>query len=82
MRQLLQPNKMEQIPIRQSIFTSKKVEKGSRLLLLVGISKNPNWQLNYGTGKDVSDETIKDAGEPMVVKWYNDSYVEIPVYKD
>jgi hypothetical protein len=81
-RQLLQPNKMEQIPIRQSIFTSKKVEKGSRLLLLVGISKNPNWQLNYGTGKDVSDETIKDAGEPMVVKWYNDSYVEIPVYKD
>ncbi|OCA80183.1 hydrolase [Chryseobacterium contaminans] len=81
-RQLLQPNKMEQIPIRQSMFTSKKVEKGSKLLLLVGISKSPNWQINYGTGKDVSDETIKDAGEPLEVKWYNDSYVEIPVYKD
>lgn len=81
-RQLLVPNKMGQIPIKQSFFISKKIEKGSKLLLMVGISKNPNWQINYGTGKDVSDETIKDAEEPLEIKWYNDSYVEIPVYKD
>ncbi|MEJ5106569.1 CocE/NonD family hydrolase [Chryseobacterium sp. MYb328] len=81
-RQLLEPNKMEQIPIRQSMFTSKKVEKGSKLLLFVGIGKSPNWQINYGTGKDVSEETIQDSGEPLEIKWYNDSYVEIPVYKD
>ena len=81
-RQLLEPNKTEQIPINNSYFMSKKIEKGSKLLLLVGISKNPNWQINYGSGKDVSDETIKDSGEPLEIKWYNDSYVEIPVYKD
>ncbi|GEJ44098.1 CocE/NonD family hydrolase [Chryseobacterium sp. ON_d1] len=81
-RQLLEPYKMEQIPIKNSYFMSRKIEKGSKLLLLVGVNKNPNWQINYGSGKDVSDETIKDSGEPLEIKWYNDSYVEIPVYKD
>ncbi len=81
-RQLLKPGMMEQIPVNNSFFISKKVEKGSKLLLLVGVNKNPNWQINYGTGKDVSDETVKDAGEPLEINWYNDSYVEIPVYKD
>lgn len=81
-RQLLEPNKTEQIPINNSYFMSKKIEKGSKLLLLIGVNKNPNWQINYGSGKDVSDETIKDSGEPLEIKWYNDSYVEIPVYKD
>ncbi|MGE8555821.1 MAG: CocE/NonD family hydrolase [Chryseobacterium jejuense] len=81
-RQLLTPNTIEQIPIKNAYIMSKKIEKGSRLLLLVGVNKTSSWQLNYGTGKDVSDETIKDAGEPMMIKWYNDSYVEIPVYKD
>ncbi|ASW73231.1 hydrolase [Chryseobacterium piperi] len=81
-RQLLKPGKTEQIPIKNSIMMSKKIEKGSKLVLLVGVNKSPSWQINYGTGKDVSDETIKDAGEPLEIKWYNDSYVEIPVYKE
>ncbi|QBJ85818.1 CocE/NonD family hydrolase [Chryseobacterium gleum] len=81
-RQLLEPNKIEQIPIKNSYVMSRKIEKGSKFLLLVGVNNNPNWQINYGSGKDVSDETVKDAGEPLEIKWYNDSYVEIPVYKD
>ncbi|WP_278352204.1 CocE/NonD family hydrolase [Chryseobacterium gleum] len=81
-RQLLEPNKIEQIPIKNSYVMSRKIEKGSKFLLLVGVNKNPNWQINYGSGKDVSDETVKDAGEPLEIKWYNDSYVEIAVYKD
>jgi hypothetical protein len=35
--------------------------------------------VNYGTGKDVSDESIADAGKPLRVEWFNDSYVEVPV---
>ncbi|MCE4066358.1 CocE/NonD family hydrolase [Chryseobacterium gleum] len=81
-RQLLEPNKIEQIPIKNSYVMSRKIEKGSKFLLLVGVNNNPNWQINYGSGKDVSDETVKDAGEPLEIKWYNDGYVEIPVYKD
>ncbi|MBV8328417.1 CocE/NonD family hydrolase [Chryseobacterium sp.] len=80
-RQLLVPGQKEQIPIQNSILMSKKLEKGSKLLLVVGVNNNQNWQVNYGTGKDVSTETVQDAGEPLEIKWYNDSYVEIPVYK-
>lgn len=82
LRQLIEPGKIEQIPIKNSIFISKKIEKGSRLVLLAGVNKSPSWQINYGTGKDVSDETIKDSGEPLEIKWYNDSYVEIPIYQE
>ncbi len=82
LRTLLEPGKEEHIPINNSIVISKKIEKGSKLVLVVGVNKNPNWQINYGTGKDVSDETIEDSGVPLEIKWYNDSYVEIPVYKD
>ncbi|MDE5436786.1 CocE/NonD family hydrolase [Elizabethkingia meningoseptica] len=78
-RQLLTPGKKEIIPVNNTPFISKKIGKGSRLLLKVGIKKNPNWQVNYGTGKDVSTETIKDAAIPMEIKWYNDSYVELPL---
>lgn len=80
-RQLLTPGKKETIPVTGTPFVSKKIEKGSKLLLKIGIKKSPAWQINYGSGKDVSTETIKDAEVPMEIKWYNDSFVEIPLKK-
>jgi hypothetical protein len=32
-----------------------------------------------GTGKDVSDENLSDATEPLKIKWYNDNFIRIPV---
>lgn len=78
-RILLKPNKIETIPIKNTFFTSRKIEKGSQLIILLGVRKSPDAQINYGTGKDVSQESILDAKEPLEIKWYNDSYVEIPV---
>ena len=78
-RNLLQPHKIENIPIQNTFFTSRQVEKGSKLIIVLGIRKSPDVQINYGTGKDVSLETIADAKEPLEIKWYNDSYIEIPV---
>jgi uncharacterized protein len=43
------------------------------------VNKNGFAQVNYGTGKDVSDESIADAKEPLEVRWYNDSYVTVPI---
>ena len=81
-RQLLKPNKKESIPVSNTFLTSKKISKGSRLLLAVSVIKSPFLQINYGTGKDVSDETIKDAEIPLQIKWYNDSFVKIPIKKN
>lgn len=81
-RQLLKPNKKESIPIENIRFVSKKISKGSRLVILLNINKHPFEIINYGSGKPVSEETIQDAGEPLQIKWHNDSYIKIPVWKD
>ncbi|MDF1698637.1 MAG: CocE/NonD family hydrolase [Saprospiraceae bacterium] len=78
-RQLLTPNKKETIEINTSYITSKQLSQGSRLVIALGVNKSPYWQINYGTGKDVSDETIQDAGESLRIKWFGDSFIKIPI---
>ncbi|MEZ0182733.1 CocE/NonD family hydrolase [Flavobacterium oncorhynchi] len=80
-RNLLRPNEIESIPFSNTHLVSKQLSKGSSLLVVINVNKNPFSQLNYGTGKEVSDETIEDAKEPLKVKWYNDSFVKIPIWK-
>lgn len=80
-RKLLKLNRIETIPIKNTFFTSRKIEKGSKLIVILGIRKNPDVQINYGSGKDVSDETIADGKDPLEIKWYNDSYIEIPILR-
>lgn len=78
-RQLLTPGRPALIPFSRSRLVSRQLSKDSRLLVVLNINKNAFAQVNYGTGKDVSDETISDAGDPLLVKWYTDSYIDIPV---
>lgn len=80
-RQLLTPDKIETINMTNNFITSKQLQKGSQIVIVIGINKNPNWQINYGTGKDVSEETIKDAEIPLEIQWYNNSSITIPVLK-
>lgn len=81
-RELLEPNKITTIPFSNTHLISKKLSKGSRLLIYIDVNKNPFSELNYGTGKVVSEEKINDANEPLKVNWYSDSFVEIPIWKD
>lgn len=81
-RKLLKPNTIETISFSNTHLVSKQLSKGSRLLIHLNINKNPFSELNYGTGKTVTEETIKDAKEPLKVKWYNDSFVKIPILKN
>jgi len=80
-RKLLTPGKAESIPFDRTRMVSRRLSKGSRLLITLNVNKNPFAQINYGTGKDVSDEDINDAKTPLQIKWHNDSYVKIPVLK-
>jgi uncharacterized protein len=78
-RELLIPNKKTMIPIINARMTAKLVKKGSRLAIVLNVNKNPDAQVNMGTGKDVSDETAADGKEPLVIKWFNDSEINIPI---
>ncbi len=79
-RHLLQPGHPEEIPLYNNFLTCIQLPVGSRLVVVIGINKNPDFQVNYGTGKDVSDETIADAKEPLLVKWYSTSKLKIPIW--
>lgn len=78
-RQLLKPGRVEEIPFTATRLVSRQLSKGSRLLVVLDIDKNPFAEINYGTGKDVSRETIADAGAPLRIHWENDSYICVPI---
>jgi len=80
-RRLLEPGRREMIPLGDIRMVSKKVSKGSRLVIALHVNKNPFEVINYGSGKNVYDETIKDADEPLQIKWYNRSYIRVPISK-
>ncbi|WP_316803132.1 CocE/NonD family hydrolase [Pedobacter nototheniae] len=78
-RKLLVPGKLETIAFYRSRIFSKQLQKGSRLLLVLNIDKNSFAQINYGTGKDVSKETILDAGAPLKIKWSTESFIDLQI---
>jgi len=80
-RQLLTPGKKETITFENTHLISEQLHKGSRLVVVLNVNKNPFSELNYGSGKTVTTETIADAKEPLVIHWFNDSFVEVPVLK-
>ncbi|HEY9196347.1 MAG TPA: CocE/NonD family hydrolase [Mucilaginibacter sp.] len=80
-RRLLHPGKITNLPFSNTKIVSRQLSKGSRLMVVVNVNKSRFAQINYGTGKDVSTETIADAKTPLRVKWYNNSYIEVPVSK-
>jgi len=78
-RNLLSAAEKENIPLNASHIISKKISKGSRLVVVLNVNKHPFEIINYGSGKQPAYETINDAGEPLEIRWFNDSYIEIPV---
>jgi putative CocE/NonD family hydrolase len=80
-RQLLRPGVRETVELRDIRMVIKQIGKGSRLAVALHVNKNPFEVINYGSGKNVYDETLNDAGEPLEIKWYNDSYISVPVSK-
>jgi hypothetical protein len=51
----------------------------SGLVVLLGPIKAPIMQINYGSGKDVSEETVADAGEPLRLRLFGGSFIAIPI---
>jgi hypothetical protein len=60
-------------------MASRRLRAGSRLVVVLGISKRPDREINYGTGNDVSEESIADGDLPIRVRWFGDSYIDLPV---
>jgi hypothetical protein len=68
----------QRVDFHSGRLTSRQFQPGSRLVMVVGVIKQPGEQINYGTGGDVSTETTADASTPLRIKWYGDSFIDIP----
>jgi uncharacterized protein len=78
-RRLFVPGELRTIVFDRSRLVSRYVQKGSRLMLVLDVVKSPFAEINYGTGGDVSQESIRDAKVPLTVRWFSSSYVTLPV---
>lgn len=76
-RRLLRAGERQLLAFTAERVTACKLVAGSRIVLLIGINKRPDRQINYGSGKDVNSETIADARWPLRVRWHERSYIEI-----
>lgn len=80
-RILLTPGKWEKISLTENFQATKRLSPGSRIIIRLGINKSPDWQINYGTGRDVSTESILDAREPLEIDWSGETRFVVRVLK-
>jgi putative CocE/NonD family hydrolase len=78
-RHLLKAGERQELAFKSERLTSRLLQKGSRLVFVIGINKRPDREINYGSGNDVSEESVADGSIPLKIRWYNGSYIEIPV---
>jgi hypothetical protein len=79
-RRLLQPGKRQRIEVRSERVTSHRIPAGSRLMLTVSVVERGDRQINYGSGKDVSEETAADGRRPLRLTLHAGSYVEVSLF--
>jgi putative CocE/NonD family hydrolase len=78
-RHLLVPGARQQLPFTLPGPVSRLIRAGGRLVIVLGVNKERDAEINYGTGKEVSHESVADAHEPLQVNWFAGSFVDIPV---
>ena len=78
-RHLLVPGAQDQLRFTLPGPVSCLIKAGGRLVVVLGVNKERDAEINYGTGKEVSRESIADAGEPLQVHWFAASSIDIPV---
>ncbi len=78
-RRMLRPGAAQRIVVKDTRLIGRKLAAGSRIVVTLGAIKQPDRQLNLGSGKDPSDETVADAGAPLEIRWRGSSYLDFPV---
>ncbi len=78
-RRLLSPGRTNILAFQSQTLTARLLVPGSRIVAIVGVPKRPDVQINYGTGNDVSDESIADAKTPLRIRWLPGSYLNLRI---
>jgi len=82
-RHPLKAGERQQLTFKIERLTSRRLQAGSRLVLVLGVNKRPDQEINYGGGGDVEGESLAEESSkvPVKIRWWNDSYIETPVVR-
>ena len=71
---------MTTISFDNTSIICKRIAKESKIVVVINVNKNPYGQINYGTGKDISSESINDATIPLELSIDSKSKIFLPVW--
>jgi hypothetical protein len=78
-RQLLTVNTPQHLRVDHTRLLGRTLAAGSQLIVTLGVLKQPDHQLNLGSGKPPAEETLADAGVPLEIRWAGSSWLEFGI---
>ncbi|MDE2451656.1 MAG: hypothetical protein KGO22_21940 [Gammaproteobacteria bacterium] len=81
-RRLLAPGVAQWLDFTSARITAVRVESGARLVMVLRVSKLPDREINYGSGRAVSGESIAAAHAPVKLSLLRGSYLNLPITEE
>jgi putative CocE/NonD family hydrolase len=78
-RRLLTPGRAQWLAFSSQRITAVRVESGARLVMVLRVSKQPDREINYGSGAAVSSESIAAGRVPLRLSLLRGSYLDLGV---
>jgi putative CocE/NonD family hydrolase len=80
-RHLLQAGVAQSLDLTVQRVLGRRIQPGSRIVITIAVIKRPDRQINYGTGGDVSTESLLDGHIPLRIRWGSGTYFDLPVHR-
>jgi hypothetical protein len=58
------------------------MESGARLVMVLRVSKRPNREINYGSGRVVSGDSVASGRVPVKLSLLRGSYIDLPITEE
>jgi uncharacterized protein len=81
-RRLLVPGKSEWLDFTSERLTAVRVDSGTRLVMVLRVSKRPDREINYGSGRAVSGESIAAGRTPVRLGLLRGGYINLPITEE
>lgn len=81
-RRLLAPGAAEWLAFTSRRITAVRVESGARLVMVLRVSKLPDREINYGSGRAVSGESIAAGRTPVKLSLLRGGYLDLPITEE
>ena len=81
-RRLLAPGAAQWLTFTAQRITAVRVESGARLVMVLRVSKRPDREINYGSGRAVSADSIASGRTPVRLSLLRGSYLDLPIAEE